>query len=92
MLTLPSLLPKSQLNTLISAFSRTVVVIVVCVLAEAVEPHAVPLRAPGHADEVASAGGPRGGRVSDRCGGQRAAGGPDGGGPESLSQNTAQDG
>ncbi len=92
MLTLPSSLPKSQLNTLISAFSWTVFVIVVCGLAEAAEPHAVPLRAPGHADEVAPAGGSRGGRVSDRRGGQRAAGGPDGGGHERLSQNTAQDG
>lgn len=65
---------------------------VLCDLAEAGEPHAVPLRAPGHADEVEAAGGPRRGRVSDRRGGQRPAGGPVGGRHESLSQNPPQDG
>lgn len=65
---------------------------VLCDLAEAGEPHAVPLRAPGHADEVEAAGGPRRGRVSDRRGGQRPAGGPVRGRHESLSQNSPQDG
>ena len=47
------------------------------IVAEAGQPHSVSLRASGHAAEVASAGGPRRGRLPDRSGRQRPAGRPD---------------
>lgn len=41
---------------------------------------------------MASAGGPRRGRLPDRSGGQRSAGRPDGGRHEGLAQNPEEDG
>lgn len=62
------------------------------VVAEARQPHSVSLWAPGHAAEVASAGGPRRGRLPDRGGGQRPAGRPDRGRHEGLAQDPEEDG
>lgn len=47
-------------------------------IAEAGQSHSVSLRASGHPAEVASAGGPRRGRLPDRSGRQWPAGRPDG--------------
>ena len=60
--------------------------------AEAGVPDAAALRAPGHAAEVAAAGGRGRGGVPDRGGGQRHAGGPQPGGHEGLATHPAEDG
>ena len=59
---------------------------------EAGDPHAPAVRAPGHAAEVAAAGGRGRGGVPDRGGGQRHAGGPQPGGHEGLTAHPAEDG